>query len=157
MPKKEEKIDNLIRITVFDPAFDKRNKEPEKNYGIGSVISRMILKGKKGAVQFVFSTGILFPETIEEYIKTGLAKYELTSCGYYFLNKPSAYDIGYHSKKKQYKEQTISKEKCEFCDDKPCYYDGSGLGADKYLDILIRKGSDAVWEELEKYYREIFN
>ena len=37
-----------------------------------------------------------------------------------------------------------------------CYYDGSGLNADKLRDIMLEKGSDAVWKELEDYYHETF-
>lgn len=37
-----------------------------------------------------------------------------------------------------------------------CYYDGSGLNADRVFEILRREGSDGVWRELEEYYTETF-
>lgn len=45
---------------------------------------------------------------------------------------------------------------CEYLNGKPCYYDGSSLNAEKYMDILISQGDEALWEALEKYYCETF-
>jgi len=36
----------LERIVDFSPAFDKRHKDPKKNYGIGAVLIRFVLKGE---------------------------------------------------------------------------------------------------------------
>ncbi len=151
---KKEKFE---KITVINPAFDKRNPDPNKNYGIHSVQIFMVLKGKKGATYFTFSTGMLLPETITEYIKDGRAKYELTDYGHYFLNKPMGYDVGYHSPTPQFENQGITKEKCEWLDNKPCYCDGSASRADEWLDILLRKGSEEIWKMLETEYQERFN
>ena len=148
------KTKQLEKIVTFTPAFDKRNSDPKKNYGIGSVRCNMVLKGKKGAVHFVFSTGIYLPETIREYKQDGRDLFHFSD------GRPSYYmgfDVGYHSPTKRFKEQGISQKECEWLDGKPCYCDGSGLRAEKFMDILIRKGSDAIWKELEKDYKELFN
>lgn len=169
----------LERITLFRPAFDKRNLDPKKNYGIGSVVCVMILKGKKGAVHFTFSTGILLPKTIDEYIKDGKAHYESHSFGHYFLNKPMGYDVGYHARRPQYKGQEIYWPKkmrytkgtfpfnvkfdkigkkppvCEWLG-KPCYSDGSTLRAEEFMTILTEQGSDPIWKMLEEDYKERF-
>lgn len=103
------KKETLERITQFDPAWDKRNTDPKKDYGIHSVQVRMVLKGKKGAVHFVFSTGMLLPSTMREYIKNGRAKYEfITPNTEWYLNKPMGYDVGYHTTKKQWENQEIN-------------------------------------------------
>lgn len=67
----------LERITFFRPAYDKRSDDPKKNYGISAMQCGMVLKGAKGAVHFIWSTGILLESTMKEYIQNGLAKYEI--------------------------------------------------------------------------------
>ena len=42
------------KIVHAEPAFDKRNGDPKKNYGIHGVNLRFVLKSKLGAVQFLF-------------------------------------------------------------------------------------------------------
>jgi hypothetical protein len=95
----------LERITEFAPAFDKRDPDPKKNYGIHGVDLRMVLKGEEGAVQFVLFTGWMLPHVAKELI---------------------------------------------------CYYDGSGLNAERIFGVMLREGSDGVWKALEEYYEEIF-
>lgn len=174
--KKEEKLEQIV---VFTQAWDKRNTDPKKDYGIGAVRCRMLLKGKKGACHFIFSTGILLKETMDEYIKDGRAKYELNPFGgHYFLNKPMGHDVGYHSPKPVFEGQEIHwptkirktglgamdvvfdkiGDKPPICEHigVPCYCDGSALRADEFLKILTEKGSDEIWKLLEKDYKEIF-
>ncbi len=135
--------EKLERVVEFSPAFDKRHTDPAKNYGIGAVVCRMILKGKDLAVQFVFSTGMYLPSIVDEV--KGHRKW---------VPEQMAYDLGHHSAKRQYKGQTICREKCAYLGGRPCYYGGSGLNAMPYLDVLINEGSEAVWKKLEAYYRQ---
>ena len=65
-------------------------------------------------------------------------------------------DLGYHSLKPTYEEQSICTESCEYLDGKPCYYDGSGLNAKRIYNILVNEGDSGVWKELENFYNEIF-
>lgn len=146
----------LERITEFSPAFDKRHPDPKKNYGIHSVECRMILKGKKGAVQFLFFTGMLLPETIDSYIREGKADYKLTSYGHHFLNKPMGADVGVHSREPLYEGQESFRKDCPYLDGANCYFDGSGLRAEKWFDIFLREGSDKIWEMLEEDYKSRF-
>jgi hypothetical protein len=37
----------------------------------------------------------------------------------------------------------------------PCYSDGSAMEAERWMDILIEKGSDEIWKMLEKNYHDI--
>jgi len=127
----------MEKIIKFYPAFDKRNPDPKKNYGIGTVIILFVLKGKEGAVQFKMHTGWYLP---------GIEK----------IDKPQAWDLGYHSYSPMYDGQPVIQDNCEWLDDKPCYYDGSTLNAKPILDILIREGCESVWRELKNYYKSIF-
>lgn len=191
------KKEKLERITFFRPAYDKRNPgNPSKDYGIGHVVCFMLLRGKAGAVHFSFSTGMLLPETVREYIKTNRAEYKFISENReYYLNKPMGYDTGYHSPKPMFEGQTLvwptkmkkknpnlplpgknataeensafinnvkfikigkKPPKCEWLG-VPCYCDGSCMRAEDYMDILIRKGSEAIWKVLEKDYKDYFS
>jgi hypothetical protein len=96
----------MERITKFFPAFDKRSTDPKKDYGIGTVRCHMVLKGERGAVHFVFSTGMFLPETMQEYAREGrLTPTKLSSDKFFLINEPMGYDVGYHSPKATYEGQ----------------------------------------------------
>jgi len=52
----------LERIIQFTPAYDKRPK-----YGIHGVNLRFLLKGPKGAIQFLLFTNWMTPKVREEH------------------------------------------------------------------------------------------
>jgi len=150
-------VEELKKEIVFNPAYDRRNPDPTKNFGIGSVLCSMILSGNEGAVVFNFSTGMLLPSTIKEYIETGKACYKINSDGMvYFLNIPCALDIACHSKKPLDDDHSILNKTCDYIG-QPCYYESSSIEADEYLQILIEKGSEPIWDLLTSYYNETFN
>ena len=130
----------MKKIIEMTPGFDKR----EEGYGVHGVDLRMVLKGPKGAVQFVLYTGWLPPKTRKEF--------EIRQVK---MHGPLPADIGYHSLVPQYDGQE-SRDDCPYLDGKPCYYDGSGLRANKVFDILTEKGTDGVWAYLEEEYKAIF-
>lgn len=147
----------LERITLFRPAYDKRHKDPNKNYGIHGMDCVMVLKGKKGAVHFVWYTGIMLPETINEQIKKrGLSAFVYEHSGEPMY--PMGADVGYHSPKPLYdwQKDDFKNENCEWLNGKPCYTDGSALRAEKFMETLIREGSEKIWEMLEEDYKEYF-
>ena len=174
-PKKINKPKSLLtRQLEFEPAYDKRDPDPRKNYGIHGVNMRWILKGKLGAVQFLLYTNWQLPEVREEYGST----IEKVSR---FLLEPLPADIGYHSRVPLYAGQSpvrkitnIRREKinvngeelempvidkefepaaCMYLGGKdPCFYDGSGLNAARYFDELCRYGDEALWQKMESYY-----
>jgi hypothetical protein len=37
-----------------------------------------------------------------------------------------------------------------------CYYDGSGLAADRLIPAFLERGTDAVWEKLTEWYTDRF-
>lgn len=138
--------ENLERIVEFTPAFDKRHRDPSKNYGIHGVELRMVLKGEAGAVQFVLYTNWQLPHVTRELD---------AKRGSHTLCHPMPADLGYHSPSPRWDDQTAQPD-CPYLDGKPCYYDGSGLNAERIYGVLLREGSDGVWRELREYYDELF-
>ena len=166
------------RILEFSPAFDKRHSDPKKDYGIHGVTMRFVVKGPLGAVQFVLYTNWQLPHVRAEFDRRG--------CGKYCFNKPTPADLGYHSPKPRYdgqlpigatrvrwkdndgsipgfdapklpeSEPTGTFDPCPYLDGAPCYYDGSGLNAERIFDVLCAEGDAGVWRELEAYYTETF-
>lgn len=135
------------RITQFDPAYDKRPK-----YGIHGVTLRMVLKGSKGATQFVLYTNWELPKVQAELDAKIISSPDMVGirCTYH----PLPADLGYHSPVPRYEGQ--SEMDCEYTSTGKCFYDGSGLNAERIYNVLVRNGSEAVWKELEKFYHELF-
>jgi hypothetical protein len=148
----------MEKIVTFSPAWDKRNPIPNKNYGIHGVDLRMVLKGDKGAVQFLLYTNWMLPHVEEELDTKLLVESRQGKLNKYSFSTihPMSADLGYHSPISQYEGQSIMSESCNCLDGKPCYYDGSGLDAERIYDVLLKEGSDGVWRELEDYYNMIF-
>lgn len=130
------------RIVTMSPAFDKRHTDPKKNYGIHGVDLRMVLKGPRGATQFLLYTGWHLPHVESEL--------ELKPCG---LSRPLPADRGYHWSEPRYEGQTS--QKCDLLPGGICYYDGSGLNAEPLYHLLLTKGSEGVWKDLEDYYNDL--
>lgn len=144
-------MNTLERLVEFSPAYDLRSSTPGKNYGIHGVDMRMVLKGELGAVQFALYTNWHLPHVEAELdAKKPDAKLPHLLC------HPMPADIGYHSPTPRYEGQSVMQDKCGYLDGKPCYYDGSSLQAKEVYEILLRKGGDGVWAELERRYSELF-
>lgn len=137
---------SLERRIEFTAAWDRRDPNSSKNYGVHGVEMRWYLVGEEGAVQFVVFTNWMLPHIREE--RKGR---DLAPC----LYEPMGADLGYHSRVPRYEGQEPM-SKCHLLNC-PCYYDGSGLNADRVLEILIREGSDAAWKEMETYYASVFH
>lgn len=135
------------QIVEFAPAYDKRNPDPSKNYGIHGVELRFILKGKKGAVQFVLFTNWMLPHVQEEQ--------EAQHVGHTFCH-PMPADLGYHSHNPTYEGQKSITENCPYLDGHKCYYDGSGLNAERIYKVLLQEGDKGVWQQLGEYYNQVF-
>jgi len=133
------------RLVRFEPSYDLRSEDPERDCGAGDVKVRFILKGEEGAVQFLFSTGWFLPHLREE----------LEARGHFSIMRyPWAMDLGYHSPKPIHGGETHFDD-CDVLGGE-CYYDGSGLNAIPLMRKLVAEGHEAVWRELERYYRQIF-
>ncbi len=136
----------MERRITFEPAFDRRDPDPSKNYGIHGVTLRFLLIGDAGAVQFVLYTGWYLPHVQEEFEKRGDFPRVLQS--------PMPADLGYHAKERP--NDWVNHMDCDLVEGGKCYYDGSSLNAEPVYDTLVAEGSDGVWDKLEDYYRETF-
>jgi len=96
---------------------------------------RFILKGDKGAIQFMCI------DLTEININLSMA---------YKGFMPA--DLGYHAKLAQYEGQEA--RECDLFG--KCYYDGSTTRADTPLRIWVDKGEDELWKFLEAEYEARF-
>jgi len=145
----KEKLERIVEISA---AFDRRHKDPKKDYGIHSCELKMVLKGKDKAVQFLLYTNWHLPEVQEELIRNMPRKGGI-GLRVRFLPLPA--DVGYHSISPQYEGQKIMSDKCPYLDGRPCYYDGSGLTAEFMFKTLVEEGSEGVWKQLEERYHDL--
>ena len=128
-------------------AYDKRDPDPSKNYGVHGVDMRWYVRGENGVVQFVIYTNWHLPHIIEEQMSD---HHRGSRC------QPMPADIGYHSLAPQYESQTSLMDECPLLNNRPCYYDGSTMHAETVFKLLIEEGGDAVWEYLDEYYVRTF-
>ena len=139
-------IKKFKRIIKFTPAFDKRNPDPKKNYGIHGVNLGFYLKGDKGVIQFIIYTNWQLKHVQEEFDEKTDREFPHLFC------HPLPANIGYHSPVPKYENQTILTEECEWTGGK-CYYDESGLNAEPIYWKLVGEGEEVMWKELERYYK----
>lgn len=143
----------MTKEITLQPAFDKRNADPSKNYGIHGVTLRFLYGDpKKGFVQFVLYTNWQLPHVTEE-LKGRV--YEAINGDYHWMERPLPANLGYHSPTPQYDDQS-KMGKCDVLEQGFCYSDGSGLNAQRVYNTLLEKGSEGVWQELETYWKELF-
>src|SRR5215813_5387513 len=90
-PSGKQVEDKMERIFVIRPAFDKRDPDPKKDYGIHGAEMLFLVKGEKGAVQFVIYTNWMLPHVQKEWEKEH-GRYMPSVFG-----KPIPADVGYHS------------------------------------------------------------
>ena len=126
----------LERAVIFEPGYSDTVPHRYGKHGLGI---RWLLRGPKGAVQFLMNTGWVpgekgIPPRISDLYPTGS-------------------DLGYHARVAQYQgaEEWGLHERCEYIGGR-CYYDGSGLAADEVLTEFIREGERAIWKALEDRY-----
>jgi hypothetical protein len=168
------------RITVITPAADGRNAKhggvaewrtkgmrtddgtSHTNYGIIACDLIMVLKGELGAVQFRAMTR-WFPPHVQ--VERGLDNYftpqRIGPSSYgdseYINLDPMGSDVGYHSPMPMYEGQATMGE-CQYSPTGECYYDGSSLRGSEWVEkYLLKGGSEAVWEALERDYHSRFD
>jgi len=138
----------MEKIIEFTPGFDRRDPDPKKNYGIHGMQIRFILKGERGATQFVLFTDWYPAHTQEEYF--------YKPRGEFYRPQPTGADVGYHSPVPQYDGQETIQDACEYLGGKSCYYGGSGLAADELALEFLAHGEEAVWKKLGEVYASHF-
>lgn len=139
------------KITKVRLPFDRRHTDDQKNYGIGGLDVWFILKGPRGAVQFAVNFPQYLPHIDREYPPKFPDWNE--------RKRIMGFDVGYHALEPQFEGQTQMGD-CDVFDGKPCYYDGSGLRADTWVDEIFsvrgKRPEDILWAKLEEEYYELF-
>ena len=142
-------MSELTRLVEWTPAFDKRNANPKKNYGIHGMNLRFVLKGPEAATQFLIYTNWLLKHNQDE--TDAPTQFSTLT---HLLCHPLPADLGYHSLRPVYSEQLAIADKCPYLDDRPCYFGGSGRNAEDLYWRFVAEGDAVVWRELESLYWE---
>lgn len=135
----------LERIVEFHPAYDKRDPDPSKNYGIHGMEILFVLKGPAGAVVWLIYTNWNVPSA-----RSLRPNHSMGIYGRPFMGA----DLGYHALVSQYEEQ--EERDCCYTSSGKCYYVGSGLNAELLVENFIAQGDKYLWAALEAYYRTCF-
>lgn len=145
------------------PGWDKRNDDPSKNYGIHGCELEFVLTGDKGVAVFRLSTDWLPLHVQQERMGRDVATHGTYGfpdvCQVVVGEQPMGADLGYHSPTplRDWQTDNEMRKDCPYLENKPCYYDGSGLAAEEVRNIMLEKGSDGVWQALEAYYERTYN
>lgn len=140
----------FTRIVTVSPAYDKRSTDKSKDYGIGSCRITFVLKGAKGAVQFMIGTNWYVPTAREHLLRFAHTQSDCLKMA------PEGWDVGYHSLVPMYQGQEPMGRDCELVEGGKCFYDGSGLRADEWVPLFVAGGTDWLWPKLEEEYRAFF-
>jgi len=141
---------DFVRSVRFRAGYDCKNvpckHEVKGEHGIAGVEMTMILLGEKGATQFKLLTN-WYPSTVS--MPSWMTAHD-------YRGTPA--DLGHHWFTPTYEDEWHS----DYCDilhpdepEKGCYYDGSGVAADRVFERLVDDGEDGVWDELERLYTSL--
>lgn len=106
--------------------------------------TEFLLHGELGTVQFVFQDWLATADSMVRVDGLPLGK----------TFRRMAVDLGYHWKTKLH-EYCAEMSDCDKLTEGHCYYDGSGLAAERVLTEMEAGGSDAVWQALVDYYTDL--
>ena len=134
----------MKREIQLKPAYDKRDPNPSKNYGVCSVTMVMVLSGKLGAVQFGLLTRWYLSHVAAEF----------TADNYHPGPLPTG--LSYHSPVPTYEGHEQDVAECEHLGGKPCYSGRYYRRADDIFAALLTKGDAGAWQALEEFYVEMF-
>jgi hypothetical protein len=138
------------KIDFMGESWNKRDPDPSKDYGVGAIKCRFSLIGERGAISFTISTGWYLPEVFDDWKQKGMA------------TEPKSLAMGMgvhiHAKKEWAQDymQDMGENECDLLPEGKCFSDVSFLAGDTLFDLLIRKGEEAVWTELESWYEDRF-
>jgi hypothetical protein len=162
------------RLIEFTPAWDQRDTNPKKDYGIGDVEIRFFVIFDRRAIQFSIGTHWYLPQTVERIYKN---TFDHFMCG------ARSRELCYHSPvpmeedqnpigsiELDYESPTVIDGKviapfsfvrtdkfisCGFTGGR-CYSEGSFSRGRTALATLIEKGSDELWKFLEAEFVRTF-
>lgn len=155
----------MNRKLIFQPAFDRTDPDPKKNYGVGCLELLFMVFGDKGAVQLQLLTQWYLPHVMDRRLES--LKQDIRMGKEDFLLKdfiePHPIDLCYFRPDRSNEDETFfDKGVPYFMDGASCYYGYKYLDADERVakDVAFRKlvdeGDEALWKYLEDYYVEVF-
>ena len=155
---------NLEREIRFEPGYDYTEEDakgpPGKARGVHGLQIRWLLKGEDGTVQFLLYTDWL-PTDVEAgpwgpiFSRRKREERAQRSPSMLAGMFPMCADLGYHWRWPTYEDQAFHGECDALKGGGDCYYDGSGMAAEKVGALMVVGGSDAVWTHLQDYYYEL--
>ena len=132
-------VNGFERITTFKPGFI-CPLTGGKSHGRHGVDLLFLLSRNNRVIQF-----LVFTHWSPDCMEKGLFRDAIN---------PMPADLGYHSPTPLYEGQT-SGDDCPWIKG-DCYYDGSGLNAERPFGIFLTEGEEAMWEYLEGYWTDLF-
>lgn len=141
--------DGFQRAMQFGVGYNCDARGP-RSHGVHGMELRFYLLGPRGATQFVMST-----DWVPGKLSPG---HGLPPLGSALSDRarrlyPMGMDLGYHAYKPQYDGQ-LKMPDCHLLDG-DCFYDGSGLNADRVMNRFIEGGEPVIWQELIAYHEEL--
>jgi hypothetical protein len=136
------KFERRVEVT---PGHCWLHENPNKNYGVAACRVIFYVIGAKGAVQWMIGTD-WYPKAARDHLSKFAYRNEV---------QPQAWDIGYHAREPQYEGQTCLTNDCHLLGGK-CFYDGSSLSAEEWVEGFLNGGTEWLWPRLEEYYRSVF-
>jgi hypothetical protein len=133
-------------VVVIPSHYLIREKDTE-NYGVSTCRLIFYVIGERGAVQLMLGTDWGIQRVQDHLNKFGWSHNDNP-------RQPRGWDLGYHSRTSHYEDQTSMK--CDLLPEGVCYYDGSSLNADEWIEGLLAGGTVWLWPRLEQYYRCTF-
>lgn len=132
--------DGTERAVVFAPGYLDTRTGPH-TFGKHGMEIRWLLRGPRGAAQFMIYT---------DWVPGQEGGDSRTAALF-----PIAVDLGYHALVPQYEgQEDYGRQDCDILGGQ-CYYDGSGMAAERVLPVFIREGESAIWAALEARYEDI--
>lgn len=109
---------------------------------------RFILHGHEGSVQWLIYTS---------WTPAGVDGEHREPKGSHWLERPfMAADLGYHWDTNPYDDgDWLRQDSCDLRLQGHCFYDGSGLNAERLVEPFLAGGEDAVWQHLFEFYEEV--
>lgn len=129
------------------PSYHWMRDDPDRNYGVGNVKMTFVLRGPKGAIQFMIGTDWGIKPVRDHLEGFGFGQYDDP-------RQPKGWDLGYHAYEPQYEGQ-IPMGDCHVLGGN-CFYDGSSLQADAVIEGFLAGGTAWLWPKLAQVYRARF-
>jgi len=136
---------DFYRRVEFTPAWDRRDPDPSKDYGVSGVSIHFSLVGENGAISWEIMTSWVLPSTEEMWKSKGL--------GHFGLFKPTAGGVGFHYPPEREDLDYLEIGPCNLLGE--CRCDVGFLYGNTMMQRLIEGGEDTLWAEMIQAYESM--